>query len=518
MIVALTLLLALLGAACSDDSDTGTPTAVPTASIPDSATLPPASGSAVDLASAAPLLTAHAVDTLDLSSDQPGLAVADFSGDGIADFAVGARFADRPGADDAGAVYIVFGADEPPSAVDFATSEQDVTVLGPAEGAGLGLSAAAGDLNGDGDADLIVAAPFNAAENAPHGSLYIIFGPLEAGASFDLAQDEADVTIHGATTGGLFGDSLATGDFNGDGTIDLAAGAPFAAEDSSGGEMVGAVYLFLGRPSWPATLASADADSVIYGRDELDELGDFVSAGDLNGDGVTDLIATAEAADGPGNSRAVAGEVLIFYGRPDFERSYGPGDEDVLIYGARENDTLGFSTAAGDLNGDGVDDLAMSARLAAAEGVERAGVVWALYGGSDLPEEIDTASPPDFLAAIGGAARGDLLATSMTIADLSSDGTSELILGGSFADARGRSDAGSLYLLDAADLSGFVRLADAGLTGQFDGSAAGEQLGGNVAAGDFNGDGRLDIVAVAEGGQGPAADRRRSGRVYVLSP
>jgi hypothetical protein len=474
------------------------------------------SGSTIDLASSAPLLVAYGAGQGDFPSDQPGLAVADFNGDGIDDFADGARFADPIGTQDAGGAYVVFGSPDPPATVDFAAGQQDITIDGPQAGAGLGFNAAAGDLNGDGVADLIVSAPFAQGDGSQRGAAYIFFGPLKAGA-IDLSKQAADVTLDGVTDSGFFGDSLATGDVNGDGLADLLVGATFGAMDSVS-PAGGAVYVFFGRPSWTAQLSADHADTALFSEDAFDELGDYTATGDINGDGIADIIATAEAADGPNNDRATAAEVHVVYGRRSFQKTYRPGEEDLVVYGAVANDTLGFSLAAGDLNGDGIDDLAMSAHLASSGSSEQTGAVYVLYGRADLPKQLDLASPPDYIARIEGASANDLLATSMTIADVNGDGRKELILGGSFVDTRSRADAGAIYVLDASHLRGTVSVTSAGLLQRIDGSAAGEHLGSNVAAGDFTGAGVVDIVSIAESAAGPTPDRLQAGRVYVVRP
>jgi glycosylphosphatidylinositol phospholipase D len=510
-----------LAVSCGEGGDKATPSPTPSVSVapPSSSPASTSSVGGIDLATAKPMLTAYGAGSNDFPSDQPGLAMGDLNGDGIQDFVAGARFADPNGVQDAGAAYAVFGSSRPPATVDFGANQQDVTINGPAANAGLGLSASIGDLNGDGAEDLVVSAPFNSITGPPQGSVYILFGPFQHGTVIDLAHQAANVTINGQTANGFFGDSLAIADLNGDGMADLAIGSVFGAMDSPSAVPTGAVYIYFGRASWPAALAASDADSALYAPDDNDELGDFLSTGDVNGDGRTDLIATAEAADGPNNDKSIAAEVRILYGRPQFQKVYAPGEEDVVIYGAHENDTLGFSTAAGDLNGDGIDDLALSAHLQAGAGVERSGVVWVLYGRADLPKQIDTTSPPDYMAEIDGTSTGDLLATCVAITDVNSDGAKELVLGGSFVDVPGRgSDAGSIYVLNTAHLTGTTPVDGSALIERFNGAAAGESLGGNMTIGDFNGDGKPEIVAVSENAAGPTPDRPNAGRVYVLSP
>jgi hypothetical protein len=216
----------LLMTACSGDaspdpaaSPTGTP-ATPTAF----------DTSIIDLADASPMTIVYAVGEGDLQSDQPGLAAGDFNDDGLDDLLVGARFADPDGREDAGAAYVVFGSRSPQQSVDLAARQQDVTIAGALPGDNLGFSAAAADINGDGIEDIVVGAFLAGRAESPAnrtGAVYVLFGRSNLPDSLDLAATDPDITISGLTLNGFFGDSLAAGDVNGDGTADLIIGATF---------------------------------------------------------------------------------------------------------------------------------------------------------------------------------------------------------------------------------------------------------------------------------------------------
>ena len=538
VLLACLLAASLLYAACGG-GDSGSPPSVPQTSVsgptgsasagpsrrPSS---PTGSPTTVDLASSSPTSVIYAVSEGDLRSDQPGLAAGDVNGDGIDDIVVGGRFADGPaGRTDAGAAYIIFGAKSPPASVDLAQEQQDITIIGANPGDNLGYSAAVADLNGDGVRDIILGAPFASPpdqatrqRSVVGGAAYVFFGRRDFPRTIDLASAPADVTISGTNFNAFFGDSLAAGDVNGDGAPDLIIGAPF---DSSPGTGVrgGAAYVFFGRRQWPHTLATTDGDVSLYAADDGDELGDFVVSGDINGDGISDVIVTAEAADGPDNSRTTGAEVHVLFGRRDISGTFdiARGQQDLTVYGAQPNDTLGFSLAAGDVDGDGIDDLVMGARFAAGAGeaVTHAGKVYVLYGRQGLPRIVDLATPPDYVAAFYGPAPSALLGICELVADVDGDGHNDLVMGTGNVEEMSRSNAGAVYVSSAPAGGTLSAVNSATLRTMIAGAEVDAYLGSNLAAADFNGDGRLELVTVAEGASGPDGTRHGAGRVYVIS-
>ena len=529
--VGLTVLL-LQSLACGGGEEPVTPGAIPqpTPAGTGSETITPSNIDApiIDLATTSALTVVYAVGEGDLRSDQPGLAAGDVNDDGIDDIVVGARFADGPDSrEDSGAAYISFGSQSPLESIDLVASQQDVTIIGARAGDNLGFSIVIADLNGDGSDDVVLAAPFGGAPDQPSrkpGRVYIFFSGPGLPERLDLAQDGADVTITGITDTSFFGDSMAEGDVNGDGTADLIIGATFGRSPGEDGTPVrgGAVYVFMGRQSWPPALSTDDSDIAMYGADDFDELGDFVTSGDINGDGFDDIIATAEAADGPDNARPTSAEVHVVFGGDAIEGTVeiARDQQDLSVYGAAEQDTLGFSLASGDIDGDGIDDLIMGARLGNGPGntISRAGQVYIVPGSAQLPSSIDLADPPDFVTVVHGQNQSDFLGSNETVADLDGDGRNELILGSGFADAPPRADSGAVYIVEEAPIRGsFLSVGAQALRAVVYGAAAGDRLGANVIAADFNGDGRQELIVVAEGAAGPGESRPGVGRVYVIS-
>lgn len=531
--------IALWSAACnggdgtapaSPTGDTATPSPSPSPTTPGTPAI--SADTVVDLATAEPLLTIIGANVGDFESDLGALTAGDFNGDGFADVLTGARFGDGPdeGREDAGEAYVIFGSSDPPPTVDLARGEQDITIWGESAGDGLGIYVAAADLDGDGLDDIVVGAPFATSatvEGGETGKAYVIYGKAGLPSTIDLADGEQDVTLMGATSPGFFGDSLAIGDVNGDEAADLIVGATFEshAPSGSGSVKAGSAYVIYGGRRWPQELemAAEDYDAVIFGAEEFDELGDNVASGDLNADDFDDVVITAEAADGPDNAKPLAAEVDVVFGSESLREMLriAAGDQDVSVLGAKAQDTLGFALAAGDVDGDGIDDIAMGARLAdgPTSGLSGAGNVYVLFGSRDPPSLVDLAEAPSGVSLYYGADGSDFLGGSLEAGDVDGDDTIELIVGAPFGDgpANSRSGAGDVYVIANVEREASASITAVPLTVVVYGAAEGDKLGAALATGDFNADGLDELLLVASEADGPDGGPPDVGRVYVLS-
>ena len=494
------------------------------------------------------------------------LEVGDLNGDGIDDLILGAYYAGGPSDDyrsTAGEAYVYFGAGSLAGTKDIAGTAgtaPDVTIYGATKYDTLTEDGAMamGDLNGDGIDDLILGSqwadgPSEGRGNA--GEAYIIFGSTSLPATIDLKTSDEDVTIYGASASdGLTSyNAVAVGDVNGDGTDDLILGAPAADGPAEGrANAAGEAYIIFGSSSLPATIDlfkdetdPGDQDVIIYGGSANDVLAGShaVAVGDVNGDGIDDLILGAYYADGPSDARVNVGEAYVIFG----SSSLAPiidiaGTEpspavppDVTIYGYDWNGHLaGSGIAVGDVNGDGTDDLILGAPVADGPSSTRnsAGEAYVFLGKSSLPATIDLNTSGEDVT-IYGATAGDQLdmGGAAIVGDLNGDGTDDLILGALQADgpSNGRSYAGEAYVIfgKTALEGGLPATIDLNTSGEdvtIYGATAEDYLtGGGVEVseagltfGDLNTDGFDDLILGAPWADGPSEGRADAGEAYVI--
>ena len=266
------------------------------------------------------------------SDDETGVSVerlGDVSGDEIDDLLIGARYADGAGdtAFRAGESYIIYGSATVPDVIRLG-SDADVTIYGTDAYDFSGWRAdPGGDVNADGYNDILIGAlgadsVGNARINA--GEVYLIFGGPALPAEIHTNNlGNQGVTIFGADANDTAGRSVdIVGDLNADGYDYIAIGADNSSGLNDAAGLAGEVSIFLGRGSWPSSfdLNVADAaDFTLYGIDAGDGAGIHVrGVGDLNDDGIDDLMVGAHKADSWNNSRRDAGEAYIISGQSLF--------------------------------------------------------------------------------------------------------------------------------------------------------------------------------------------------------
>lgn len=395
----------------------------------------------------------------------------------------------------------------------------------------------AGDINGDGFEDLLIGAykadAFqNARQNA--GDSYVIFGGESLPSTIDLGNlGSAGVTIYGADINDLSGISVSgAGDVNGDGFDDLLIGARYADGPENTRSSAGDSYLIFGGPSLPTSINLANLGSAgvtIFGVETTDWSGFALSnGGDINGDGLNDILIGAIQGDAAENAKLSAGDTYVIFGAVSLPATIdlrNPGVAGVTLYGADAGDQSGFFvSSAGDVNGDGFNDLLIGASFADGPGNVRAnaGESYLVFGGESLPATIDLGALGSAGVTIFGAEASDRSGVSVSSAgDVNGDGFDDLLIGACYGDASGnaRQDAGESYVIfGGASLPATINLANPGASSvTVFGADAGDKSGRCVRnAGDVNGDGFDDMLIGAFAADASGNTKSSAGDSYVI--
>ncbi|MCO4771522.1 MAG: FG-GAP repeat protein, partial [Deltaproteobacteria bacterium] len=390
-------------------------------------------GVAFDTPAPPATLAPHATITGEEEGEELGTAVAlvDLDGDSLDDVVIGSPFG-GPGTGPEGEVRIFWGHSSPPSGV-WDPDDADVSILGSYAVERCGSAVVhAGDLNADTRPDLAIGCPWYTTPGGIVGRTAVFMGRTRAAWAMAGGSADAQLLIEGQGTEAHTGEVLAGNfDFNDDGRSDLAIGSP----EWSGSR--GRVGVYFGEVFPPASIELGDLDRVYEGQ-VFDDLGSWVGAGELTGDGADELLLGA-----PGWS-SDAGRIGILLGGLTPPAS---GDawtlSDWTIEGATSAGDVGFDAAVADLNGDGVGDLV----------VPTPGWDGPLGGGQGRvslfigPVAPGTLGPGDATATWVGEAGGDALGISVVaLPDANGDGDGDLLVAAPYSDA-GASNGGRITLV-----------------------------------------------------------------------
>ena len=492
----------------------------------------------------------------------------DVNGDGFDDVALAAFYGPSGpsgGRRAAGQINIAFGSESAltGTVIDMAEAPAgSSSIYGARPDDFLGTEIALGDVTGDGIADVLTGAQNsdgfdNDSNRMQAGVAYVVIGQPEFPAVIDLVSPGPGVIqILGANAGDRLGFWVHADDVTGDDIADILVSADLAKSSSGAGSARGILYMIPGGQVFPAKIdLSRDSDlssldvTKVYGVDDQDHFGSCISVGDFDGDGFGDVACSAGVSragaaytgygqvnngigqgggDGPNNDRQNAGEVTVLYGRASWASTIqlsNPPNDATIVYGDQAGGYFGEDVDAGDIDGDGRDDLAIGALVADAPGGRNAAgvgyIVWGdRFGRGDRIDLRNAASARAL--TIYGENAGDIGADSLRIADIDDDGLDDILFGSPINAGAGRESAGDLKVIFGTEQP-FPAIVDTANNPasvpifQIVAPDSGDMFTYSLATGDVDGDGFIDLIPNAMGGDGAGNRMDAAGESYVIS-
>ena len=368
-----------------------------------------------------------------------------------------------------------------------------------------GYDVSVGDINGDGQVDLLVGAPESDLDSRfRSGAAFGFLGPID---STVTGAAQADIKFRGFDVTAGIGSAVVIQDVNGDNVADFLISSEELGVDDTRHES-GLTYVVLGPIAASGTsveLNDQTSDFRLLGPHRNYNSGKGLAAGDINNDSVIDV---AVGAPGGYGSRKGGLEVLLGpLDGTDFDLRDG-GDLTLIgsvgsIGDTRNGNAAGASIAIGDLNNDGINDIAINSRSADVGDIENAGETHVIFGPLN-PSELESlvtegdegGVPIEALVDVtlqGNQVKDNSSESSLAIGDLNGDGANELIVGSLQSDASGIRAAGAVFIMQGPIQAGVYDL-ESSADVVIEGDSPIDSLGSGVDVGDLNGDGLADLV------------------------